>query len=208
MGRLHPEKGYEYLFPALKQVRAHAGRPVRLLVAGTGPFEPAYRDLVRALGVDDMVSFLGFRRDIADLMAAADVLVLASVAEAFGLALTEALYLGTPIVATRAGGIPEIVRDGTDGLLVPPADPAALAGAILALVRDDGLRRQLAGRGRDRMIDRFGFELMVRQYEQVYEEGWNACRVDRERPGRPPAALKGGAATAGRASCDTGGSHG
>jgi len=176
VGRLHPEKGYEHLFPALKRVREHAGRPVRLLVAGIGPFEPAYRKLVRDLGVDDMVSFLGFRRDVADLIAAADVFVLASVAEAFGLALAETLYLGTPIVATRAGGIPEIVADGRDGLLVPPADPEALASAILALVHDDRLRQQLVGAGRDKMTARFAFESMVRQYEEVYEEGWSTCR--------------------------------
>jgi glycosyltransferase involved in cell wall biosynthesis len=173
VGRLHPEKGYEYLFPALKRVREHAGRPVRLLVAGVGPFEQVYRELARDLGIDDMVSFLGFRRDVADLMAAADVFVLASVAEAFGLALAEALYLGTPIVATRAGGIPEIISDGRDGLLVPAADPEALGSAILALVHDDRLRQELAGAGRDKMTARFAFDQMVRQYERVYEKGWD-----------------------------------
>jgi glycosyltransferase involved in cell wall biosynthesis len=176
VGRLHPEKGYEYLFPALKRVRDHVSRPVRLLVAGVGPFEQAYKDLVRDLGIDDMVTFLGFRRDVADFIAAADVLVLASVAEAFGLALAEALYLGTPIVATRAGGIPEIVTDGHDGLLVPPAEPEALAAAIISLVDDDRRRLQLAGAGREKTVATFAFESMVRQYEDVYEEGWSACR--------------------------------
>ena len=78
---------------------------------------------MRELGIEDIVIFTGFRRDIADLMAAADLLVLPSLAEAFGLALTEAMYLGTPVVASRVGGIPEIVRDGVDGLLVPPGSP-------------------------------------------------------------------------------------
>ena len=172
VGRLHPEKGYEYLFPALKHVCETAGRAVRLLVAGAGPFEQAYRDLVRQLELDDIVTFLGFRRDVVDFMAAADVLVLASVAEAFGLALTEALYLGKPVVATRAGGIPEIVDDGTDGLLVPPADPEALARAIVRLIQDDRLRQQTGFAGRDKVVARFAFEAMIRHYEQVYEEGW------------------------------------
>jgi glycosyltransferase involved in cell wall biosynthesis len=170
VGRLHPEKGYEHLFASLRHLRARAGRPVRLLVAGAGPFHAVYKTLVRDLGVDDMVTFLGFRRDITDVMAAADTLVLASVAEAFGFVLTEALYLGTPVVATRVGGIPEIVDDGIDGLLVPPADPEALATAIVQLVQDHDLRRRIAGAGRDKVLARFAFEQMVRHYEQVYEE--------------------------------------
>jgi glycosyltransferase involved in cell wall biosynthesis len=170
VGRLHPEKGYEYLFTALKHVRERTTRPVRLLIAGAGPFEPVYRSIVRALGLDDLVTFLGFRRDIVDLMQAADVVVLASVAEAFGLALTEALYLQKPIVATRTGGIPEIIDDQCDGLLVPPADPEALASAIVRLAHDDGLRSRIGVGGREKVMARFGFESMVRGYERVYEE--------------------------------------
>jgi glycosyltransferase involved in cell wall biosynthesis len=154
----------------LKPIRDRAGRPVRLLVAGTGSLQQSYKAMVHDLGVADMVTFLGFRRDIADLIAAADALVLASVAEAFGFVLTEALYLGTPVVATRAGGIPEIVDDGVDGLLVPPADAEGLATAIVRLVQDDQLRRRIAGAGREKVPARFAFERMVRQYEQVYEE--------------------------------------
>src|SRR3989442_6203271 len=120
IARLHPEKGHSYLFQALPDIRRRVHKPVRLIVAGAGPFDAAYRQEVRALGCEDIVSFAGFRKDSADLMAAADLVVLPSVAEAFGLVLTESLYLGTPVVATRAGGIPEIVDDGVDGLLVPP----------------------------------------------------------------------------------------
>src|SRR4030095_10611604 len=111
-------------------------KPVRLLVAGTGPFDGDYRKQVQAAGCEDIVSFLGFRKDSADLMAAADLVILPSVAEAFGLAITEALYIGTPVVATRVGGIPEIVDDGVDGVLVPPGDSVALADAIADLLND------------------------------------------------------------------------
>ena len=169
--RLHPEKGHHYLFDALPEVRRRVSRPVRLLVAGAGTFDAAYQDEVRSLGCDDMVSFLGFRKDSADLMAAADLVILPSLAEAFGLALTESLYLGTPVVATRVGGIPEIVDDGVDGRLVPPANSHALADAIVDLLNNPEKRQLMAGAGREKVMTRFRFEEMVRSYESIYANG-------------------------------------
>ena len=103
-------------------------------------------------------------------MAAADVVVIPSVAEAFGLVVTEALYLGSPVVAAKTGGIPEIVQDQVDGLLVPPASPDALANAIIRLLQDELLLQRLSGAGRQKVIREFSFECMVRQYESLYEQ--------------------------------------
>lgn len=169
VGRLHPEKGYQFIFEAMAKLKGRLDRPIRLLVAGTGSLEGFFRRQVETLGCMDVVEFLGFRKDVADLMAAADLVVLPSVAEAFGLVLTEALYLGTPVVATRVGGIPEIVTDRVDGVLVPPADSEALAVTIGDLLRDPEWRRRLAGAGRQKVLDRFQFEGMVRAYEANYE---------------------------------------
>jgi glycosyltransferase involved in cell wall biosynthesis len=166
--RLHPEKGYEHLFDAMLQVRQRLTRPVRLFIAGTGPLEPMFRQQVAVRGLDDAVTFLGFRKDLPDLMVASDLFVLPSVAEAFGLVLAEALHLGTPVIASRVGGIPEIVDDGVDGLLVPPADPRALADAIVSLLGDEDRRRTMAGAGRAKVERRFRFEDMVHAYEQLY----------------------------------------
>lgn len=168
--RLHPEKGHTYLFRALGEIRRGVTRPVVVLIAGAGPFEAAYRAEVRALGCDAIVHFVGFRRDVADLMTAADLVVVPSTAEAFGLVVAEALYLGTAIVATRVGGIPEIVDDGIDGVLVPPADSKALAEAVVALLNDDARRLRLSGVGREKVGARFGFEEMTRAYEGLYEQ--------------------------------------
>lgn len=170
MARLHPEKGHHYLFEALSEIRRRVTKPVRLLVAGNGPFEAAYQEEVRALGCEDIVTFLRYRNDAADLIAAADLVVLPSVAEAFGLVLTEALYIGTPVVATRVGGISEIVDDGVDGALVPAADSKALAETIIELLSNKGKRLGMAGRGREKVLDRFRFEDMVRSYEAVYAQ--------------------------------------
>lgn len=167
--RIHPEKGYDHLLAAMPEVVRRCGGESLLLVAGTGPLENRYREMALRLGVEASVRFLGHRKDLVELMLAADLFVLPSVAEAFGLVLAEALYLGVPVVATRVGGIPEIVDDGVDGILVPPADPAALAGAIVGLLSDPDRRRSLAGAGRDKVTRRFRFEDMVRSYETVYD---------------------------------------
>jgi glycosyltransferase involved in cell wall biosynthesis len=167
--RLHPEKGYEHLFAALPTLRQSVQRPFILVVAGTGPREATYRALVRDLGCEDIVRFVGFRTDLPDLMAAADVFVLASVAEAFGLVLAEALYIGTPVVATTAGAIPEIVANGVDGLLVPPGDSAALADALATLLVHEATRRRMVGAGHEKVVRRFRFQDMLRSYEHLYE---------------------------------------
>ena len=178
-GRLHPEKGHTHFFQALPAIRQRLARPVVVLVAGAGPFESAYREEVRFLGCEDVVRFLGFRRDIPDVIAAADLVVLPSVAEAFGLVVAEALYLGTPIVATQVGGIPEIVEDGIDGVLVPPGDSKALADAIVRLLGDPERRRLMASAGRERVRERFSFEKLMRAYEQLYERLVEECPQSR-----------------------------
>lgn len=170
MARLHEEKGHRFLLEALPEVIRQANRPVRVLFAGAGSSEGELREIVERLKLSASVSFLGFRQDAPELIAAADLFVLPSVAEAFGLVLAEALYLGTPVVASRAGGIPEIVRDGVDGLLVDPADSSQLAVAILKMIGEPALREAFGREGRQWVKDRFSFERMVRQYEDVYSE--------------------------------------
>lgn len=167
--RLHPEKGYEILLQAMHLLKPRVER-LALLIAGTGALESHYRSLTSSLGLEGVVRFLGFRRDLADLMVAADVVVLPSLAEAFGLVLAEAIYLGKPVVATRVGGIPEIVEDGVDGVLVPPADAAALADALERVLRDASLAQSVAAHGPPKIAARFGFERMMRDYERVYDD--------------------------------------
>jgi glycosyltransferase involved in cell wall biosynthesis len=167
--RLHPEKGYPQLFEAVEAVRRHLPGRLTLLVLGEGPFRAEFEARVKALNLESTVRFLGFRRDVHDFVAAADVFVLASLAEAFGLILAETLFLGTPVVATRAGGIPEIVRDGVDGLLVPPGDPAALGTALVRVLSDQALRGRLTGAGRARIQRDFGFDRLMQRYEELYE---------------------------------------
>jgi glycosyltransferase involved in cell wall biosynthesis len=168
--RLHPEKGHTLLFQALQALRDTSGGRFLALIAGAGPFAAAYAAEVRERRIEPEVRFLGYRHDVADLMAISDAVVLPSVAEAFGLVLVEALYLGTPVIATRVGGIPEIVADGIDGMLVPPGDASALAETLRAFAANPGLRERLRGAGSARMQERFAFPAMMRAYEALYEE--------------------------------------
>lgn len=166
-GRLHPEKGYEVLFEALRLLRSHP-RPFVVLAAGRGSLMDHYKALAARQEIADRVRFLGFRQDLPDLMTASDVFVLPSVAESFGLVLAEALYLGRPVVASRTGGIPEIVDDGVDGTLVPAGDAQALEAALRAHL--DG-RISLPGQGeaaRLKVQERFDFRQMLTGYEAVY----------------------------------------
>lgn len=136
---LRPGKGHDVLLDALPALRARAPG-VRLLFAGGGDQEAALRARAGALGDGrgscDAVLFLGPRSDIPDLLAACDLVVLPSEAEALPTALIEAAASGRPAVATRVGGIPEVVADGVTGLLVRPNDPAALFEAMVALLLD------------------------------------------------------------------------
>jgi glycosyltransferase involved in cell wall biosynthesis len=178
VARLHPEKGHEHLFRALPRLLEATGGKLRLLVAGAGPFRAAYEREVAMLGVDEAVRFLGFRTDVARILAVADVVVLPSLAEAFGLVLAEAMFMRKAVVATTAGGIPEIVEDGVSGLLVPPASPEQLADAILSLLRDPACRVRLGEAGRRRVMARFRFETMMERYEVLYD-----TLLARTRPG-------------------------
>jgi glycosyltransferase involved in cell wall biosynthesis len=170
--RLHPEKGYEYLFEATRLLMRQRPEPFVVLVAGRGPQQPHYEALARDLGIAERVRFLGFRRDLPDLMVASDVFVLPSLAEAFGLVLAEALYLGVPVLSTRVGGIPEIVDDGVDGLLVPPGDASALR---IGMERFLTGKVSLPGTGAAavKKVGRsFSFEKMLLGYERVYDQAF------------------------------------
>lgn len=168
-GRLHPEKGYEHLFEAIRLLKDRTSRPFVLLIAGRGPFLERYQHLVSALGIGDRVRFLGFRDDLPDLMTGSDLFVLPSVAESFGLVLAEALYLGLPVVASRVGGIPEIVDDGVDGRLVTPGDAGGLAVAMGAFLSGPINLPGLGPVAVEKVRKRFDFEQMLRKYEAIYE---------------------------------------
>ncbi|GAB3363966.1 glycosyltransferase family 4 protein [Modestobacter lapidis] len=146
VGRLHPQKGYDVLLDAVQRWTTDPrlrSAPPRVVIAGDGPLEQALSEQIGARRLP--VSLLGRRTDVADLLGAADVCVLPSRWEARSLTAQEALRAGTPLVATRVGGIPELVGDAAD--LVPDGDAAALADAVAAVLTDPGRTARLSAAG-------------------------------------------------------------
>ncbi|HLK60949.1 MAG TPA: glycosyltransferase family 4 protein [Chthonomonadaceae bacterium] len=165
--RLEREKDLNTLIEAMHTVRASCPSAV-CIIAGMGTQEPKLRDQVRRLGLEKTVLLLGFRQDVHALMQAADVFVLPSLAEPFGLVLLEAMALGRPVIATRAGGPVEIVGDGETGLLVPPSDATALSEAILQLLMDPEIAQTMGQNGKLRFHERFTVEHMARKMREIY----------------------------------------
>ncbi|MCG3134304.1 MAG: N-acetyl-alpha-D-glucosaminyl L-malate synthase [Planctomycetes bacterium] len=141
----------------------------RLLLAGDGPDRAGAEERARAAGVADRVEFLGETESVERVHAAADAFLLASESESFGLAALEASACGVPVVATRVGGVPEVVEDGVTGLLVPPGDPGAAAGALRRLAEDRPFARSLGASGRRRAVERFGEDAVLARYVAIYE---------------------------------------
>jgi glycosyltransferase involved in cell wall biosynthesis len=194
LGRLEPQKGHRVLLQALPLVRREFSR-LRLVCVGEGGERPALEAQAASLQLTDAVRFVGYRSDVADWLALADVIVLPSFYEGLPLAAIEALAAQRPLVATAVDGTPEVVVDGQTGLTVPAGDPAALAEAITRLLRQPEWARHLALAGRRWVEDRFSAQRQVRLTEELYLAAWEARRRrDRRDPSAaaaepPPAAL-------------------
>ena len=177
-GNLIERKGLEPLIRAAAHLVAE-GHDAIFVAAGRVPIGAALEGspdgylarcqaLLREFGLQDRFHFVGFMPDVRPAVVDFDILVLPSLQEPFGRSLIEAMALGTPVVATRVGGIPEIIRDEVDGLLVPPNDPVRLASAIARLVEDSTLRRTLAESSRRRVRDCFDVVKLTAQLQAVF----------------------------------------
>jgi glycosyltransferase involved in cell wall biosynthesis len=165
---LRPEKCHEVALAALPALLTRVPG-VRLLLAGDGPTRPRLEQLARAVGRERVI-MTGHRDDVMAVLDAADVLLHPSRIEAFPTVLLEAMAASVPIVATAVGGVPEIVRDGEDGLLLePPPDQGRLVAALESLLGDPVLRRQMGAAGRERFERNFTLDRWVRKTRSVYE---------------------------------------
>ena len=167
--RLTPVKGIEYLIRASGITRKNHGyQQGRLVIVGDGPLRPILEDLAREVGIADDTLFLGARTDVYDLMAAFDALALPSLHEGIPMVVLEAMAIGVPIIASRVGGIPEIVDDGQEALLVPAQEPDALALAIDALAQDAALRDRLRTAARARVESQFSIDSTAAMTGDLY----------------------------------------
>jgi len=173
VGRFSPGKGHEELLAAAAILKQRYGN-VRYLVAGEASYgEESYEGEIRALarrsGVDDMITFTGFRADIPEIMAAMDLFVFPSHAEAFGMVLIEAMAMGRPVVSTNCDGVLDIVVDGVTGLYVEPGRGDQLATAIACLLDDPPLRERMGKAGRERAVRLFDRRAHLDEIEAIYE---------------------------------------
>jgi glycosyltransferase involved in cell wall biosynthesis len=180
VGRLHEEKGVQHLLEAAPAILAADPR-VRLVLVGDGPTREALEARARALALGPRCSFPGFATDVRSMLSALDVAVFPSLTEGFPNVVLEAMAVGKPVVASGIEGIAEILVHDETGLLVPPADPPALADAILRLVARPEERARLASNAK-RTSRGYGLERYVTALEQLY------VRVARDGrgPGRGP----------------------
>ncbi len=160
-------KGIQHMLAALPQVAA-AFPEVRYLLVGDGPYRPALEQQAAELGIGERVVFAGSREDVARLLAAADIFVLPSLTEALPTVVAEAMAAGLPIVATTVGGIPEMVSHGEAALLVPPADPEALAAAVLRLLANPRQAAAMGRSGRRMVAERFDIRTQARALADDY----------------------------------------
>ncbi|MDP2912863.1 MAG: glycosyltransferase family 4 protein [Candidatus Omnitrophota bacterium] len=169
IGRLSPVKGQKYLIEALASL-VSMRRDVRLLIAGDGPEESALKELVKSLGLESIVRFAGSIIDTRGLLAIMDVFVFPSVKEGLGMALLEALASGKACVASNVGGIGNVIENGSNGILVPIGDSAAIAGAVSRLLDNPELRRKMGDSGRAVVREKFSLDSMTDKMIGVYKE--------------------------------------
>lgn len=167
VGTLYWIKDPETLLQAAAEVCKRHPRAAFLWV-GDGRLRQSLRAGAERMGLDGRVRYLGRRDDVADILAALDVFVLPSIIEGLSYSILEAMATGLPVVATRVGGNPELIRDGREGLLLPPRRPQQLAGALITLAGDIRLRRRLGAAGRRRVEERFSLRKMVDRYQGMY----------------------------------------
>jgi glycosyltransferase involved in cell wall biosynthesis len=165
VARLDEQKGHCYLLEAAAQLPE-----VDFALAGDGTLRASLEAQARSLGLAQRVQFLGHRTDIPDLLASCDVFVLPSLYEGLPLSILEAMAACKPVIATQIGGTDEAVIAGETGLLVPPANPAALAEAIRTILAHPELARRLATSGRRRVQQEFSENRMIRQFTELYDE--------------------------------------
>jgi glycosyltransferase involved in cell wall biosynthesis len=167
IARLTEQKGHRYLLDAIANTPALAD--LHVLVVGNGELRDDLRARADTLGLGTRIRFLGARRDLGNLLQACDIFAMPSLWEGLPLSMVLAMGSGLPVVATRVAGIPEVVRDGETGLLVPPGDSAALGAALAQLTTDAALRLRVGSAARHFVRPRFGVESYVAAITKLYD---------------------------------------
>jgi len=171
-------KGHSYFLQATKSVLEKVPETEFLLV-GEGPLRNRYEEMARKLGVKEKVHFLGKRSDIPAILSNLTVSVLSSTSEGLSNVILESMAAGKPVVATNVGGSKEMVADGLTGYLIPPADPSAMAMAIINLLNNPDEAKVMGAAGNKIVKEKFTIEAMVKSYERLYKSLVAKCNDNR-----------------------------
>lgn len=167
VGRLSPEKGHSVFIRAAALVH-HQFPACRFLIVGDGPLRSQLQSLAEDLGLKDQIEFVGYQPDVRTYLGSMDVFALPSYTEAMPLSLLEAMAMGLPVVASKVGGVPEIVQDGVTGFLTAPGDEKDLADKTIKLLRSSGLRKAMGESGRETVKSKFDVDVMARRVTELY----------------------------------------
>ena len=178
VAHLSPEKGIHYLIEAASLI-PDVHRKLQFIVVGEGSCLSEIKALTQKKGLDNVFQFVGFHSNTAPFMKTFDIFTLPSLSEGLSSAILEAMATSLPVVATEVGGIPELVKNGDNGLLVTPADPQSLSHAIQHLVNNPDESRRMGLRGRKRMEEQFTLKRKIAETEQL-------CRILLKRPESSP----------------------
>jgi glycosyltransferase involved in cell wall biosynthesis len=169
-GRIVERKGIDVLINAFAQAGNLLQSSSTLIIIGTGFDEDKLRNLASKLGITNNVRFLGHSREVVKYYQASDIFVLPSYAEGMPNSLLEAMACGLPVIASRIGGVVDVVEDGKSGILVEPGDVSGLASAMVRLLKDAELRQRLGAEARKRIVEGFSIDRIAEEYIKLYGE--------------------------------------
>ena len=167
VGRIVPAKGLEYLLNALPYLKEEF-KSIKLLIVGEGSLVEKLKERAKKNNIFDNILFIGRRRDIPEILASINIFVMPSIAEGLPNALLEAMAMGKPIVTTEVGGIPEIVKNGFNGLLVPPRDTLSLSKAIKELISNDQLAAKLGQAASNLVHNNLSIKAIAQKWQSLY----------------------------------------
>jgi glycosyltransferase involved in cell wall biosynthesis len=167
VGRLVYAKDYGTLITAFDLLMKN-GTNGDLIFVGDGPERPKLESMVHDLGIARHVTFTGFQGNVNSFLSKFDIFVLSSIREGIPVAMLEAMAMGVPVVATKVGGIPEVIEDNVDGFLVDSQNPKMIADALIRLSKDMSLRKKIGEAGYKKVKRLFSRDVICRQYEQLY----------------------------------------
>jgi len=167
VGRLQPVKGHHDFISAIPAVLRKCP-DTYFIIVGEDHRGGELQRLAKNLGVEQSICFAGYRKDVAAWLNRFDIFVLPSLSEGMPVSVLEAMFMKKPVIATSVGGVPEVIENGEDGLLVPPKNPEELADAIVHMITDSALRESIAMKGYEKVQKQYRVDVMIKRYQDVF----------------------------------------